>query len=352
MGWLTGILAVVVLFGAMISLHELGHFLVARLARMRVHEYALGFGPALASFRWGDTRYSLRLFPLGGFVRIAGLEPGEDVPDGFDKKPVPSRMATIAAGSFMNLAMAALILAVIAYFFSLATTTRIEALEPPEGPAAQAGLRPGDWLVGVNRRVAADDVEAFQRVIAASPGKPLRLHIMRRGRLLSVEVVPEELPISGSASKRARIGVRFSAVPQYVSPARALLAGAQETYRVSIFMFVYVGKMITGKEKRDVAGPVGVTQLIVQEAKKGLLSYLSLAALITINVAWINLLPIPALDGSRLLFLLLEVVRRRPLDKRKEALVHLIGFALIIGLVLLVTYYDLLRIRSGRPIGG
>jgi regulator of sigma E protease len=361
--WVKGALAVVVLFGAMISFHELGHFLVARLAGMRVHEYALGFGPILVSFRRGDIRYSLRVVPLGGFVRIAGMDPGDEDPNGFDKKSIPWRMATIAAGCAMNLAMAVLILAGVAYRFPAkifpyvapelvksVVTSRIEEVMPG-GPASGAGLRPGDKIVGINA-LHSEEVEALRRTIEGSGGRRLRVRIERKGSVLVVPVAPRQVEVTPGGKTRPMIGVVFS-FTELGLPA-AFVMGARMTYYFSAATLKGIGELATGKIalKKNVTGIVGASQWVAQQAKKGWGDYLRTCALITLFLAWFNLIPFPPLDGSRVVFLVVEAARGRPLmDKRKEAMVHLVGFALLLGLVVVITYFDVLRIWSGRPLG-
>ena len=178
------------------------------------------------------------------------------------------------------------------------------------------------------------------------------MRVERDQQALVLTVQPEPIPDPArGGQKRMMIGVTFYSAPKNLSLPQALVAGVKETYNVSATVFAYVGAMIKHQAPVSVAGPVGITQVLLQEARKGLANYLFISALIALQLAWLNLLPIPALDGSRIIFLVIEAVRRRPVDKRKEALVHLVGFALILALVLLVTYLDLLRIFSGKPIG-
>ncbi|HHY95729.1 MAG TPA: RIP metalloprotease RseP [Firmicutes bacterium] len=332
-----------VIFGVLVLVHEGGHFLAARRAGVRVDEFGIGFGPPL--LRWGRraTRYSLRLIPLGGFVRMAGSEPGEEnEPEGFMRQPVGRRAGIIFAGPAMNLVLALLLFAFIFAVLGIEQPIPRLASVLPGHPAAQAGLQPGDLVVSVQ----GYPVRGWEEVVAqvqASLGKPLTLGIERAGQRLEVEIVPEPSP---QDPRYGFVGVSPEITRKREAPGQALFSAGKETYRVTILWMRGLMMAIMGRVEARVMGPVGIGALIGQAARIGLPTLLYLAALLSANLGLINLLPIPALDGSRLLFLGIEAVRGRPIDPAKESLIHLVGFAILMLFFLFITYMDLLHLGA------
>lgn len=339
---MTFLVAVVVL-GLLMAAHEGGHFVAARRAGIRVHEFAIGFGPPLYRRRVGETFYSLRAIPWGAFVRIAGMEPAErDDPRGFARRPLSARAGVISAGPLMNLLLAVVLFTFIFGVLGVQRATLAVAEVVPGKPADRAGLRAGDRIVAVEgRRVST--WEEVVTLVRASPGKPLALTVERMGQLEDTVVVPEP------SSADARVGF-VGLLPQVVTrrdpPLLALWSGLRETYRVTVLWVRGMLLAATGKVEARLMGPVGIGELIGQAAQAGLPYLLYLTAVLSANLALINLLPIPAMDGSRLIFLGVEAVRGKPVDPARENLVHLVGFALLMILFLVITYMDLARLGT------
>ena len=335
------LIASIFVFGILIFAHELGHYLVARLSGIRVLELAIGFGPKIIGWRKRETDYSLRLFPLGGFCRMLGESPDEvDEPDSFARKPIRSRAAVLIAGAGMNLLLALVILFIIFFFLVgvVQDSSRLGAIIPGS-PAEAAGLQAGDEISSIN----GEPVNRWSEVVSAISGKPgeeILLVINRDGEIKEYYIVAERVPRTG----RGAIGI--APVVQKFNLIGSL--------RLSLAQFgaviASICQVVTGKAPLDVAGPVGIVIIVGEVAQTGFINLLSLTAVISISLGIINLLPIPALDGGRLLFLTIEAVRGRPLDPEKEGFIHFIGFALLILLILLVTYNDLIRwdILPGR----
>lgn len=323
-------------FGLIILIHELGHFAAAKAFGIRVHEFAIGFGPAFASTTRGETRYSLRLFLiLGGFVRMAGMEDGEAAdPRGFAAKPVWQRMVVIAAGPVMNFVLAALLFGILRYAVGFPSTVAAAVL--PGSPAAQAGVLTGDRIVAVDGRPVTD----WNQLVSAvtnSGGRPLAVQVRRGGETIAFTIVPAFDP----AQSRYLIGIRPGI--SRPGPLQAIGEGSRITYLVTWEYLSALGRLIRGVEKPDLIGPVGIVHQIAEVSEQGLLDLISLASQLSINIGLLNLLPIPALDGSRLAFLGVEAVRRRRLDPTRENLVHFVGFLLLLGLIAAVTISDLRR---------
>lgn len=346
MNALTTFAASVLVFGLLIAFHELGHFLLARRAGVRVHEFALGFGPKVVAWRRGETSYALRLLPLGGFVRMAGTSPDEaDDPRGFARKTLGQRFSVIVAGPLANFLLAAVLFAVVfaAYGITVpADGTRVgDVLEGY--PAAEAGLRPGDRVLSI----AGRPVRSWQDlvdIVQANPGRPIVFVVERDGAERSLTVTPRANPQRGG---RGFVGMSPEVTVRRLSVPAAAWQGVAHTGRIALLWAESLARMLRGGGGADLAGPVGIIATIGEQARIGLVNVVWLAAVLSANLAFINLLPVPALDGSRLVFLGLEAVRGRPIDPEKENFIHLVGFAMLMLLIMLVTFRDIQRLSPG-----
>ncbi len=330
-----------VAFGLMILAHELGHFLVAKASGVGVRAFAVGFGPALLRRRRGGTEYRLNAFPLGGYVRLAGEEPDDEPgPDSFRGKSVWTRMAVVAAGPTMNVLLSVLLLAAGAWAYGVPRRVSTEvASVRPGWPAAEAGLQPGDRVVAIDG-VVLPDGQTMVRTIHRSAGRPLRLLVERSGRRFEVTVTPRLDPRLGVGIT----GITPAVYRERLRPHEALGWGVQQTGRSMREMVLGVARLVgSGDVLDELAGPVGAVRLLGDAAQVGFDSYLFMTAFLSVMIGLFNLLPLPALDGGRLTFLLAEALRGRAVDPRREGYVHLVGFALLLLLVLALTYRDILR---------
>lgn len=337
------ILAGIVVFGVLIFFHEAGHFLAARLVGIGVREFSVGFGPRLWGFRRGCTAYNLRAIPYGGYVRLVGLDPRDeerDQPYSFARRPVWQRLLVMVAGPGMNFVLAVLALAFVFIVQGLPVATTQVATVLPGYPAAAAGIAPGDKIVAINGQPVARWEEVLYAV-GTKPHQEKVLTVERRGQRLTVRVKPR---IEGG---RGKIGLSPVVVQQRLSLPAALWQGVAYTYRITAVIADFLGKMLVGQAPADVGGPVRVMVEIGKAAHFGLLPLIQLTAFLSINLGFFNLLPIPALDGARVAFLLWEGVTRRPIDPEKENIVHLVGFAFLILLMVLVTYRDFVQLSNG-----
>jgi len=336
------ILLAVVIIGVLVFFHELGHFLAAKAANMYVQEFALGMGPALISVQRGETKYSLRVLPVGGFLRVAGEEAsavGAAIPETrrYDKKTVLQRMIFVAGGSFMNFLLAALIFASIFMFVGVPSNQPVLGSVNEGWPAAQAGLQPGDRILRIGDAAIATWPD-LQRAITESAGQPL-VFVLRRGEQeMSVLVTPQR----DEATNRLLVGV--SPKNERFDPLTAVFLGVREMAGLTAEILSVIGRMLTGRLPAEGAGPIGMVVMVGEVARTGIANLLSFAAIISIQLGLFNLLPIPALDGSKLVFLALERLRGKPVDPEKENMIHLIGFVLLMVLIVLVTFGDLRRL--------
>lgn len=330
----------IIIFGLLILVHEFGHFITAKRNDVKVDEFSLGMGPKLFDIKKGETVYTLRLLPLGGYVRMAGMEDPEDHdPRGFNRKTVLQRMAIIFAGPFMNF-VTAIILFIIAFMgVGVPSNTNIigEVLEGQ--PAAEVGLQTGDRIVEIN----GEKITTWQdlvTIIHESPEQRIILTVSRNDQEQKVAVVPKKDAETGYGL----IGIMQSWEKKGLVSATVL--GLQQTYDFTKLLIVSIIQMITGAIKPELAGPVGVVSMVGEVSQFGLGSLMTFAGILSINLGLINLFPIPALDGSRLVFLGLEGLRGRPVDPEKENFIHLVGFVLLMALMVVITYQDILRVFS------
>jgi regulator of sigma E protease len=337
---MTNILAAIAAFGVMIMVHELGHFLLAKRVGITVHAFALGFGPRLLRFRRGETEYAINAVPFGGYVRMAGedLDPAGGA-GSFRAKPVGVRMAVVAAGPAMNLLLAVLLLAGMALVVGVPVGVSNRVGQLMAGwPAEAAGLRPGDAIVAIDGQPMRSGQEVID-TIHQRPERELRLTVERDGQRFEIRVRSRLDP----RQNIGLIGFRPEAVRERMGPPRALawaLATLAET--VGIIFATLVGVVREGAGMLDqLAGPVGAVRFLGEAGAAGAEIFIYTASALSIMIGVFNLLPLPALDGGRLLFLLVEAVRRRPIDPRREGYIHLVGFALLILLLVTLTVRDL-----------
>jgi len=347
-------LAIVFVFGSMVMVHELGHYMVAKWVGIKVIEFSFGFGPKIVGYQGKETLYALRGIPLGGFVKLHGMDaevdangqaviaPSHDTRS-FMNKLVWQRMAVIVAGPIMNFVLAIILfVSVFAYLGIPApgNTNRIGSLVSGK-PAVSSGIQPGDKILAVNDELTPDWTRLTE-VIHAKPDQVLSLTVERvNGKQhQTVELKTEKDPQTG----QGMIGIAPEIIYTHASILQSTGFGLQRTVDFTKFIMVTLVQMITGKIPAEVGGPVMIAQEIGKGAREGLANLLSLTGVLSIQLGLINLFPIPALDGSRLVFLLIEGIRGKPLNPEKENMIHLVGFVLLMALMIAVTYKDVLRL--------
>jgi regulator of sigma E protease len=332
------------LLGVLVSFHELGHFLAGRRSGVYVHEFAIGMGPTVFSWQKGETKFSIRLIPLGGYNRFAG----EDGRDSEDESHVPEERRISAqppakkafilfSGPLANLIIASVAFFLVFSFVGINTPTTTLAEIMPGYPAEQAGIQTGDKVLKVEG-LTVDSWDDLTAAIQPRSGKETSLTLQRGTDILEVSLVPIE--VSGTGM----IGIRPSFVISRMNPLQGLYQGFKETLVVSVLWLQGILGMIAGTVAPEVTGPVGITQILGEAAKTGLGELVYLFGALSANLGLMNLMPIPALDGSRLLFTGLEAIRGKPIDPEKEGLVHFVGFFLLISLFAVITYKDILRL--------
>lgn len=341
------VLIALLVLGFLIIVHELGHFTVAKLSGVQVDEFSVGFGPQLIGYKppRDTTKYVLRLLPLGGYVKMAGEMEDDGNVNGFVKKPVWVRMCIILAGSVTNFLIGMLLFMFVFSFIGIpaASNTNIIGQVVSGSPASRVGLQPGDRIAQVENVKTDNWVYVAQNI--HSRGQQLtHLLVVRNNHRFEILVTPKY----DTSLKFSQIGISPSVLWQKQGWGVALNLGLERTFSFAQTIFQSLFGLVNGSvSSKDLAGPVGITQMIGDAARGGIGYLLSFTAILGINLAIVNMLPIPALDGSRFLFLVVEGIRGKPVDPEKENIVHLIGFALLMLLFILITYNDLARIITG-----
>ena len=336
------VLACIFVFGILVTVHEFGHFITAKLTGMKVEEFSIGFGPNIYQRQDGETLYSLRMLPLGGYNKIAGMDPEdpEDLERGFNSKPVASRMLVILAGSLMNFILPVLIFfgIFLAYGMEVPQNTPVLGQIVEGYPAAQSGLKEGDRVLSINGQPVSQWPDIRTRLADAGT-KPVPFEIQRDKEKLTVTVTPVLNPETG----RPFIGVVSSLKKVQLTPWQAAVSSVTATKNIIKNMYASLYHMVTGKTKAELSGPVGVAKMAGQVAHKGFDMLLQFTAMLSLNLAIINLLPLPALDGGHFLILLIEAITGHKLGKTAMQNIQKVGVAMILAITIFATFKDLTR---------
>jgi len=415
-------IAFILIFGLLVFFHEFGHFLFAKRAGIMVREFAIGMGPKIYGKTHGETIYTIRLLPIGGYVRMAGedmdgaeLQPGyrvglivdednvvkkiifnqnnKQLPDllfleveradlekelfveGYDEeenlvrynvardcmlvengretliapydrqfnaKTVGQRSMTIFAGPLFNFILAFVIYLLIGLFYGVPTYEPIITEVVANDPAAQAGMVAGDKVTAIDGQA----VEKWQDLagnVQDRPGETINVTIERDGQTKNLPMTVKAMTDENTGETYGQIGVKYES-PREFNPLKAVVYGAQETYNMTVRIFELLGMLVTGKFTIDaLSGPVGIYKATEAVAQYGFMNLMNWAAMLSINLGIMNLLPLPALDGGRLLFFGYEALRGKPIDRQKEGLVHFVGIVLLMILMVIVTWNDIQR---------
>ncbi len=324
----------VIIFCLLIFVHEFGHFITAKLCGIKVNEFSIGMGPTLFKKQRGETLYSLRALPLGGFCAMEGEDEESEDARAFNNKPAWQRAIVLAAGSVMNLLTAIILMIIIAFYVGQATTT-LDNVE--EGsPAYEAGLMAGDQMVSMDGS-RINEWTDLQTVVGENEGKEIQVTVLRDGHETDTTVTPHLDEESG----RTVIGVMPEMEHRLIP---SITKGVSNTWNMTVMMYDLLGQLFTGDiSAKELSGPVGIVYVVNDSARMGLIYVVYLAALLSLNLAVMNLLPLPALDGGRLLFLLIRKITGKRVTDEMEGKIHFIGIMLLLVLMVYVTWNDIVR---------
>lgn len=333
------ILLAVVLFLLLIVFHEFGHFIVAKKSGIKVNEFAVGMGPLVYSKEKGETTYSFRAIPIGGYCAMEGEDDESSDPRSFDNAPASKRFLTILAGPVANLIIAVLVFTIVGVIGGVVTTTVSDFID--DSPAQAAGIEKGDEILKINGQEIADFTDISKVVNDFYKDKDFDKEITviakRNGKDLDFAFKPK---VEG---ENTYIGI----IPARRTPGffEAIGLGFKETGRNVKMIFTILGRLFTGKLAFGaLSGPVGVLKELGNQAQNGLANLLYFLAYISVNLAVFNLLPIPALDGSKLLTSGIEIITGKKINKKLEEKITMVGFFILLGLILVVSIKDILNL--------
>jgi len=347
------ILAFVIILGFLIFIHELGHMATAKMRGVKVLEFGLGFPPKIFAFHWGETKYSLNAIPLGGFCKMLGEdEPSE--PRSLAGKGAATRILVLSAGSLMMF-LFPFILFTIIYMVPHDVVVGGEGVQVMrvvvDSPAYAAGVKPGDEILSIDGK----EVETFEELgdlVSARRGSEIAVLVERDLEEIVLRMIPREDPPPGQGPLGVGLGwVHTITERRSYPPWEAVYLGARQSAGIAIMLKDGIAAAITGEMPFAPVGIIGIGQATTEIAEAGILHLLAWAAFLSINLGIVNLLPIPALDGGRIVFVLIEVLRRgKRISPRVEIMTHQVGFALLIALIVIISYHDILRMIRGEGL--
>lgn len=343
------ILIAIFFFGVIILVHEFGHFICAKLSKVSVNEFAIGMGPTLFKFKKKETVYALRLLPIGGFVSMEGEDEDSEAEGAFNNKPIWKRMIIVAAGAIMNLLLGLVILSILLSMKPLLGTTTVSGFYD-NATSAQAGLQVGDKILSINGMSVLTTMDITVGMMRDGDGV-MDFTVRRNGEKIELP----DVKFSTQTVEGRQITVHdFTIFPAEKTFGEVIGQSFKWTYSVARLVWLSLFDIITGQYGlNELSGPVGTVALVGESAAQGFQSQqnfmdlLMLMAFITINIGVFNLIPIPALDGGRLFFLLIELIIRKPINRKYENLINTIGLFLLFGLMALVTMGDIAKLIKG-----
>ena len=337
----------ILILGVIILIHEFGHFIFAKKAGIYVYEFSIGMGPRI--FKWtrknDEAEYSIRLIPIGGFVQMAGeeIEDDPEVPKDkkFGVKTFGQKFMTVIAGIMNNFLLAIFLYFIIALFTGAPQNKAIVGEISKDYPAYTSGLQTGDRILKLNGKNASTyDTLALE--LQVNIGEDVTLEVDRDGQTVEVELTPKKVKENGEEIYRYGFTITDEVETGFFA---SLKYAFSKTFSLIHQMILIIGYLVTGNLGiNSLAGPVGIFGIVGTAADAGIWSVLSLIALLSINVGFINLLPIPAFDGGRLLFIIIEKIKGKPVDPKLENTIHAVGLFLLMALMLLITYNDIIRL--------
>ena len=336
---LVNALKIIFLLGFLIFIHESGHFLVAKFCKIKVKEFAIGFGPTIWKKQGKETKYALRLIPLGGFVNMLGEEERSQEEGSFSKASIPKRIAVVLAGGLVNIVFGLLVYFILMASQSSYYSTTIDTIY--DGYAAkESSIVVGDEILAVNGK-RTRFVSDINKEVQNSNGEEITIKIKRNNELKYITLIPTEGKDEKTETTSYKIGVSFKVADKNFK--NNIYYAFWDTVDFSVSIIDNLKELFTGRISTDqLMGPVGIAETVSKT--QGFFEFVYMLALISLSLGVTNLLPFPPLDGGKIVFLIIESIRRKPLKEQTEMRIQLAGFAILIALSIYVTYNDILRI--------
>ncbi|MFR7990128.1 MAG: RIP metalloprotease RseP [Anaerovoracaceae bacterium] len=325
----------IILFVLLIFPHELGHFIVAKAVGVKVNEFAFGMGPALFKRQKGETLYAVRLIPIGGYCAMEGENEESDDSRSFNNKPGWAKISVLLAGSAMNVLIAVLTLSILMGVIGSATTA-VDQVQA-DSPAYRAGLEKGDKIIAVD----GEEIDSWQELTEVIGGSSQTRSVTfeRDGQEQTVDITPVE-----GEDGRYIVGITSQVSHNAFT---AVKNGSKATWNMTVLMFDALKQLVTGDSStEDIAGPVGIVSMVSETTTYGMLYFGYLLALMSLNLAIINMLPFPALDGGRILFVIIRKITGKMISDQMEGRIHAAGMVLLFGFMIFVTWNDITRLFS------
>jgi len=339
------IFSILFTFGLVILFHELGHLVIAKRMGVKVEKFSLGFGPEWFGLTKGGTRYVVSSIPVGGYVKMAGEHPGEirkGTADEFLSQKWWRRILIVASGPAMNFVLAIAIFFLMGFFGGI-ITPHYELTEVgsvlPDMPAEKAGVVKGDRIISIDGR-EVDNWKEMAEIIHSKPGEEISIGLLRANEEILLKITPQY----DEARQVGLIGISPAWEMRKYNFVSSLFAGFQQTFFLIVATVRYLWLMLLGVVKPAIVGPIGIAQMVAKVARTGVYQFFWLIAVINAEVGLFNLFPIPLFDGGHAMFYFIEGVTGRPLDENKMKIAQIIGAAIIVFLLVLITYQDILRL--------
>lgn len=337
----------IIILGVTITVHEFGHFIFAKKAGVYVYEFSIGMGPRIIKWKRknDETEYSIRLFPIGGFVQMAGeeIDDDSDVPKNkkMFNKTFGQKLLIVLAGIMFNFILAIILLFFVGLFNGVPNNQSIVGTVDAAYPAYEAGLQQGDKILTMNGK-NVETIDKLSLQLQVNAGKEIELEIERNGQNQTINIEPEKKETDGEVAYVYGFGLDQTTSHGFLESVKYAFTKTLSLMHQMVFVVFY---LITGAiGVNSLAGPVGIFGVVGDAAEAGIASIVYLMAFISINVGFINLLPIPAFDGCRALFIIIEKIKGSPVDIKLENTIHTVGFFLLMALMILITYNDIMRL--------
>lgn len=327
------IIYTILMLSFLIFFHELGHFMAAKFCGVRVNEFAVGMGPKLLKYQKGETLYSVRAFPIGGFCAMEGEDEESEDPRAFNNKKTWQKSIIIVAGAFMNLVIALVLVATISYMKGEPTLEINQVIE--NTPAYEVGILKGDKLLSINGEKISSWEDMLEKKNKIADSTPIKLEVIRNDKNLELDLGT----IKKSENGEIIIGILPTVEKNLIS---SITSSPSKTLKMTGEMYRGLGKLVIGKiSTKEISGPIGIIYIMNQNISQGLVMILTLMAVISLNLAVINMLPLPALDGGRLIMTWIRKITGKAISDKVEGYIHATGMILILGLTIYVTYNDI-----------